>query len=73
MLIEKLHELFASDEVNVEEVQHAMESYQSNYQEWKKYANYDAHRYKTTVSFVSSCSIFLPIFVVRNLSVSNYY
>lgn len=45
LLIEKLHELFSGAEVNVDEVQHAMESYQSNYQEWKKYANFDAHRY----------------------------
>ena len=44
MLIEKLHELFAGDEVNVEEVQHVMESYNSNYAEWKKYANFDPHR-----------------------------
>ena len=45
LLIEKLHELFSSSEVNVDEVQQCMESYQSNYQEWKKYANFDAHRY----------------------------
>ena len=45
MLVEKLHCLFAEDHVNVEEVQHTMESYQSKYQEWKKYADFDAHRY----------------------------
>ena len=51
MLVEKLHVLFAEDKVNVEEVQQTMESYQSNYQEWKKYANFDPHRYKQSLFF----------------------
>ena len=69
MLIEKLHCLFAEEHVNVEEVQHTMESYQSKYQEWKKYANFDAHRYRLifliffVVQFVYSIiSLFLYIF-----------
>lgn len=44
-LIEKLHILFSEDHVNTDEVQHVMESYQSKYSEWKKYANFDPHRY----------------------------
>ena len=58
MLIEKLHCLFAEEHVNVEEVQHTMESYQSKYQEWKKYANFDAHRYHTLFSLLFS--LFIP-------------
>jgi len=45
MLVEKLHVVFAEDKVNVEEVQQTMENYQSNYQDWKKFANFDPHRY----------------------------
>lgn len=44
-LIERLHELFASDDVDVDEVQHVMEMHQSKYSEWKKFANFDPHRY----------------------------
>ena len=44
-LIEKLHELFASDKVNTDDVQHAMESHKPKLAEWKKYANFDPHRY----------------------------
>jgi len=45
LLVEKLHILFEATHVNVEEVQHAMESYHPDYSEWKKYANFDPHRY----------------------------
>ncbi|XP_073409281.1 cysteine dioxygenase type 1 isoform X1 [Dendrobates tinctorius] len=44
-LIQILHEIFASDEVNVEEVQSIMESYESNPMEWMKYAKFDPYRY----------------------------
>ncbi|XP_073409282.1 cysteine dioxygenase type 1 isoform X2 [Dendrobates tinctorius] len=42
-LIQILHEIFASDEVNVEEVQSIMESYESNPMEWMKYAKFDPY------------------------------
>ncbi len=44
MLIEKLHVLFAEDCVNVEEVQHAMESYRAEGKEWEKFTNFDPYR-----------------------------
>lgn len=43
-LIAELHEVFASDRVNIEYVNHLMLSYQSNPSEWKKFAKFD--RYK---------------------------
>ncbi|ETE57576.1 hypothetical protein L345_16706, partial [Ophiophagus hannah] len=43
-LIEILHHLFASDKVNVAEVQTLMESYESNPEEWTKYAQFDQFR-----------------------------
>lgn len=44
-LIEKLHILFSEDHVNADEVQQLMQTYQSKYSDWKKYANFDPHRY----------------------------
>uniref|UniRef100_A0A0B8RZ61 Cysteine dioxygenase n=1 Tax=Philothamnus irregularis TaxID=1899461 RepID=A0A0B8RZ61_9SAUR len=44
-LIEILHHLFASDKVNVAEVQTLMESYESNPEDWTKYAQFDQFRY----------------------------
>lgn len=44
-LIQVLHEIFANDEVNVEEVQNIMESYESNPLEWAQYAKFDQYRY----------------------------
>ena len=44
-LIEKLHILFSEDHVNTDEVQQVMQTYQSKYSDWKKYANFDPHRY----------------------------
>ncbi|XP_015271784.1 PREDICTED: cysteine dioxygenase type 1 [Gekko japonicus] len=44
-LIEILHQLFSGDKVNVAEVQNAMESYDSNPEEWTKYAQFDQFRY----------------------------
>lgn len=43
-LIQKLHEVFHEDRVNVEEVQELMESYKSNPQDWKTFAIFDAHK-----------------------------
>lgn len=43
-LIFELHEVFSSDHVNIEYVNHLMLSYESNPQEWKKFAKFD--RYK---------------------------
>ncbi|XP_024271541.1 cysteine dioxygenase type 1 isoform X2 [Oncorhynchus tshawytscha] len=40
-LIKLLHKLFESDKINVEEVQQIMEAYDSNPQEWKKFAMFD--------------------------------
>ncbi|XP_061116473.1 cysteine dioxygenase type 1 [Conger conger] len=44
-LIKILHEKFASDSINVDEVKNIMEAYKSNPQEWKKYAIFDQYRY----------------------------
>ncbi|XP_077571966.1 cysteine dioxygenase type 1-like isoform X2 [Stigmatopora nigra] len=44
-LIQMLHEMFKSNAVNVEEVKELMESYQSNPDDWKKFAIFDQHRY----------------------------
>ncbi|KAL6030726.1 hypothetical protein STEG23_028885 [Scotinomys teguina] len=44
-LIRILHELFAGDEVNVEEVQAVLEAYESNPAEWALYAKFDQYRY----------------------------
>lgn len=43
-LIRILHQLFARDEINVEEVQAVMEAYESDPAEWAKYAKYDQYR-----------------------------
>ncbi|XP_066238158.1 cysteine dioxygenase type 1 [Saccopteryx leptura] len=44
-LIHILHQLFAGEEVNVEEVQAVMEAYESDPTEWAEYAKYDQYRY----------------------------
>lgn len=43
-LIAELHEVFRSDRVDIEYVNHLLISYQSNPSEWKKFAKFD--RYK---------------------------
>lgn len=43
-LITELHEVFTSDRVNIEYVNHLMLSYQSISSEWKQFAKFD--RYK---------------------------
>lgn len=43
-LIQTLHKIFESDSINVEEVQDIMEAYESNPQEWMKYAKFDQYR-----------------------------
>lgn len=43
-LISELYQVFSSDRVNIEYVNHLMISYQSNPQDWKKFAKFD--RYK---------------------------
>lgn len=40
-LIAELHEVFKSDRVNIEYVNHLMLSYQSNPSDWKKFAKFD--------------------------------
>ena len=43
-LIEILHKIFDSDNINVEEVQNIMESYESKPHEWEKFAKFDPFR-----------------------------
>lgn len=43
-LIKVLHKIFESDNINVEEVQNIMEAYDSNPQEWMKFAKFDQFR-----------------------------
>jgi len=44
-LIRILHQLFAGEEVNVEEVQAVLEAYESDPAEWTAYAKFDQYRY----------------------------
>lgn len=44
-LIRILHQLFSSEEINVEEVQAVMEAYESDPAEWAMYAKFDQYRY----------------------------
>lgn len=44
-LIAELHEVFRSDRVNIEYVNHLMLSYQSNPVEWKKFAKFDRYKW----------------------------
>eukprot|EP00795_Rhopilema_esculentum_P003725 gene3725-14999_t len=44
-LIEKLHVIFADDQVNADEVHSVMESYSSQRNEWRKFASFDPYRY----------------------------
>ncbi|XP_029296492.1 cysteine dioxygenase type 1 [Cottoperca gobio] len=44
-LIKILHKIFESDNINVDEVQDIMEAYQSNPQDWAKFAKPDKYRY----------------------------
>lgn len=44
-LIAELHEVFKSDRVNIEYVNHLMLSYRSNPADWKKFAKFDRYRY----------------------------
>lgn len=43
-LITELHNVFDSDHVNIEYVNHLLLSYKSNPQEWKKFAKFDRYR-----------------------------
>lgn len=43
-LIGKLHEAFATNDVNIDYVQDLMATYRSNPQEWRKYAKFDRYR-----------------------------
>ncbi|XP_034727667.1 cysteine dioxygenase type 1 isoform X1 [Etheostoma cragini] len=42
-LIKILHKIFESDSINVEEVQDIMEAYDSNPQDWMRYAKFDQY------------------------------
>lgn len=44
-LVQRLHEVFASDDISVEYVQKLMTSYASKPKEWKKFAKFDQFRY----------------------------
>lgn len=43
-LIQKLREVFQSDNVNIEYVRALMSSYKSKPSEWRKYAKFDRYR-----------------------------
>ncbi|XP_067941625.1 cysteine dioxygenase type 1-like [Watersipora subatra] len=44
-LVERLHEVFESDEVDIDYVKELMTSYKSNPDEWIRYAQFDKYRY----------------------------
>lgn len=43
-LIDELHNVFSSDHVNIEYVNHLMLSYKSKPSEWRKFAKFDRYR-----------------------------
>lgn len=43
-LIEKLHNAFATNDVDIDYVQDLMAAYRSNPQDWKKFAKFDRYR-----------------------------
>ena len=43
-LVECLHDEFATDKVNIDEVRRLMESYESKRRDWSKYAFYDKNK-----------------------------
>ena len=43
-LIGKLHEAFATNDVDIDYVQDLMSCYRSNPQEWRKFAKFDRYR-----------------------------
>ena len=49
-MIERLHEVFDSEVVNIEEVENILASYKSRSIDWKKYAKFDKYKY-TRYSF----------------------
>ncbi|XP_077994107.1 cysteine dioxygenase type 1-like [Glandiceps talaboti] len=44
-LVQTLNTLFDSDRVNIEEVKSVMENYSSNENDWRRFAQFDPHRY----------------------------
>ena len=45
-LIEQLQEIFEKeDEVNIQEVEDLLSSYDSNFNDWKKFAKFDKYKY----------------------------
>ena len=48
-LIDELHKIFDSDKVNIDHAKQVLESYQSNPDDWKKYAIFDQHRYSAHI------------------------
>ncbi|KAI0214783.1 Cysteine dioxygenase type 1 [Lamellibrachia satsuma] len=44
-LIKELRDVFEYDEINVDYVKALLSSYKSNPEDWKKYANFETHRY----------------------------
>ncbi|CAI5456655.1 unnamed protein product [Caenorhabditis angaria] len=44
-LILTLREIFEDDHINVEEVRRVLESYKSNFNDWKQFAKFDEHKY----------------------------
>ncbi|KAL7988847.1 hypothetical protein Chor_007766 [Crotalus horridus] len=65
-LIEILHHLFASDKVNVAEVQTLMESYESNPDEWTKYAQFDQFSYCHIDGVLYNCNRYWILFPCGN-------
>lgn len=53
-VVKGLHVLFEEDHVNVEQVISFLESYRSDPADWAKYADYDPHRFESTL-----CGLFM--------------
>ena len=43
-LLVEIKRIFSGDAVNIDEVKKLMKSYESDYQDWKDYAKFDAHK-----------------------------
>uniref|UniRef100_A0A7E4UQR0 Cysteine dioxygenase n=1 Tax=Panagrellus redivivus TaxID=6233 RepID=A0A7E4UQR0_PANRE len=44
-LISEVQDVFKNDHINTEDLKYVLQNYKSNPCDWKKYANFDAHKY----------------------------
>lgn len=59
-LIRQIREIFHDDHINTEDIRRVLENYKSNPADWKKYANFDPHKYEIT-ALMDKFALFLDI------------